>query len=151
MTSIRQATAADVDAIDAVHAAAVYEHGARAYDADVLDAWAGHEVEPDGAGDLPGIVVAEQEGAVVGFGELADGEVVAVYVHPDAASGGVGSAILEALERRAREQTVDSLDVLSSANAVGFYERHGYERMERTSYELEDGVEMAAVRLRKSL
>lgn len=85
------------------------------------------------------MLVAEQEG-VVGFGMLAlaepedcqadaDAEVTAVYVHPDAGREGVGAALYEELERRARAHDVGTLALHASRNAVPFYESHGYERV----------------------
>ena len=57
------------------------------------------------------------------------GEVRAVYVHPDHARHGVGSALLAELEGYARGRGLDRLSLQSSLNAVGFYERAGYERV----------------------
>lgn len=150
MTTIRPATAADAPAIDAIQAATVREFGPRAYDDEVVESWATHGVDWDERSDRV-VVVAERED-VVGFGELDPeaGEIVAVYVHPEQARSGVGSAILRELERRARAKDVDTLCVLSSLNAVGFYARHGYERRDRVTYELADGVEITAVWLEKA-
>lgn len=152
MTTIRPATAANAADLDAIQAAAVREFGPRAYDEAVVRHWAGHDVDWDARSERT-VVVAERDGSVVGFGELDPdaGEVVSVYVHPNAARSGVGSAILRELEQRARHRGVDTMGVLSSLNAVEFYERHGYERTDRVTYEFEDGVEMAAVWLEKSL
>jgi ribosomal protein S18 acetylase RimI-like enzyme len=55
-------------------------------------------------------LVAEVDGAVVGFvavgpthDEIGDGELYAIYVHPDHWGTGVGRALIEAGEKRLRE------------------------------------------------
>jgi putative acetyltransferase len=75
-------------------------------------------------------------GGVVGYGHLVPAEraVRAVYVRPEAAGDGVGTALLDALESRARDLRLDALTLHASLNAVGFYERAGYERTGRETY-----------------
>ncbi|PSP74853.1 hypothetical protein BRC81_16875 [Halobacteriales archaeon QS_1_68_20] len=105
-------------------------------------------------------------GPVVAFGSLtfaapedyeaeADAEVTGVYVHPEAASQGVGSAVLADLERRARAGGVATLGLSASLNAVAFYEDHGYERVRAYVHEFSaaasTGVEGTVVEMRKDL
>jgi putative acetyltransferase len=102
-------------------------------------------------------------GDVVGFGHLVppgereadhpagEGEVRAVYVHGDHAREGVGSALLAHLEERARERGLSALVLWASRNAVGFYERHGYERVRGTTHETTGGVKLAVTVMRKGL
>lgn len=102
------------------------------------------EGETDGEGTRP------SSGRVVGFGTLVPdrrdyldddagvdpaGAVEAVYVHPDHAGAGVGSVLLSDLEREARDRGLASLGMHASLNAVGFYERHGYERVREVTHE----------------
>ena len=95
------------------------------------------------------VAVADDE--VVGFGELADGdgaaeeydlaadaEIRAVYVSPDHADEGVGSALLGELERRGRDRGVSTVTLTASVNAAGFYEHHGYERAAETTHAFGD-------------
>lgn len=99
---------------------------------------------------------------VAGFGDVrfdppeyisepADGGVRAVYVDPEFARRGVGTALLERLEREARERDLDTLGLLASVNAVPFYERNGYDRVTETTFEFGDGVEGPAVEMRTEL
>ncbi|WP_435063108.1 GNAT family N-acetyltransferase [Halobaculum sp. EA56] len=160
MVRVREATPGDAAAVCRVHEASIRGLGPRAYDAEQVDAWAGDRSPGDydhlGDGDAYNIV-AEVDGAVVGFGtlvpeppdylseppaalELPDGSgtvgaVEAVYVDPDRAGEGLGSALLADLEREARERGLRALGLHASLNAVGFYERHGYEREREVVHE----------------
>ena len=131
---VRPATADDRAALPALHTAAVREFGPTSYDAEAVRGWAkacgrspeDYETPPD-----EHLTVAVREGAVAGFGHVvpAVGEVHAVYVHPDHARHGVGSALLAELEGYSRGLDLTTLSLQSSLNAVGFYERVGYERV----------------------
>ncbi|PSQ06968.1 GNAT family N-acetyltransferase [Halobacteriales archaeon QS_6_71_20] len=115
-----------------------------------------HSVVAERDGDADGD--SRGDGAVVGFGELtperadylagppatvggddaAVGAVEAVYVHPAHAGEGVGSALLAALEREASARGLDALGLHASLNAVGFYERRGYEREREATHAFGD-------------
>jgi putative acetyltransferase len=132
---VRPATRADCGALPDLHTAAVEAFGPDGYDDEQVREWAGaDERSPtdytvDAAGEH--FIVAVRDGAVAGFGHLvADaGEVHAVYIHPDHARHGVGSALLAELEGYARGCGCETLALQSSLNAVGFYEWAGYERV----------------------
>ena len=150
---VRPATREDRAALPALHTAAVEAFGPDGYDADEVRAWAkADDRSPDDYDvDTPGehFTVAVREGAVVGFGHvvLDAGEVDAVYVHPDHADHGVGSALLAELEGYARGRGCSALALQSSLNAVGFYERAGYKRVS----ESESPGGLAVIEMRKVL
>ena len=147
MVTVRPATPDDRSRIRECHVAAIRARGPEAYDERQVAAWADkgnlaedYPVDEDGHY----FVVAElstdddPEGVeeVIGHGHLVPtaGEIRAVYVHPDAGGRGVGTAILEALESRARDLRIEDLTLSASLNAVGFYEQAGYERAGRQTY-----------------
>jgi putative acetyltransferase len=114
------------------------------YTAEQIEAWAGLR-RPDDY--QPGIeagqmVVAEYEGQAVGFGtiDLETKQVQAVYVSPDHARRGVGTAVLETLEQKSVEAGIDALRLSASLNAVPFYRKAGYQEVERTTHRLEGGA-----------
>lgn len=169
MVTVRDARPADAEAVMAAHVAAIEAGGPDAYDDAQVAAWA---ERPGGADpyrehardDDHVFVVAERDGDVVGFGHLVppdagadagsdrpEGEVRAVYVHGDHAGEGVGRALLARLEAAARERGLEALSLSASLNAVGFYERHGYERVAESVHETTGGVELPVVEMRKSL
>jgi len=72
--------------------------------------------------------VAVENGAVIGYGTVHpdDGQIHAAFVDPEHTESGVGRRVLAELEALAHEAGTDELFVLSTPNAVGFYERIGY-------------------------
>ena len=97
------------------------------------------------------MVVAEMNGAIVGFGCLANDEVRAVYVHPHHARKGVGSQVLKAIENMAAERKLKDLRVTSSNNAVPFYLVHGYKKTGSTEFRTPGGMKLQCVTMLKSL
>ena len=128
---VRPATREDRAALPKVHTAAVEAFGPDSYSVEEVREWAGADKRSpdDYAVDAGGehFTVAVRNGEVAGFGHLVldVGEVHAVYVHPDHARCGVGSALLAELEGYARGRGLRKLSLQSSLNAVGFYERVG--------------------------
>ncbi|WP_126662456.1 GNAT family N-acetyltransferase [Haloterrigena salifodinae] len=162
--SLREATSADAASIAAVHEASICVLGSDGYDDEQVQAWLSnvhperYPLEQDGFR----VVVADHEAdGVVGFGLLdcepagrddpSTGEIGAVYVHPDYARQGIGRAILETLESAARDAGLEALVLTASRNAVGFYERQGYAGVETVRLEMEDGVALACLEMRRQL
>ncbi len=155
---IRPATASDAEGIIGVHYAAVQETAA--YPPDVIANWSPppsearfeHIRRAIDSGDAL-LVIAEVDSAVVGFGSVVpdQNELRAVYVHPDFGRRGIGSLILNQLERLAVERGVNHLALDASINSEAFYRQHGYEVIERGSHRFGSGFEMACVKMRKRL
>lgn len=169
---VRPTTMDDQSAILEVHERAVYELAGDHYREEVLDAWTDLSDDEDSSDDGTEDdsaqpengrrFVAEVDGTVAGFGDVRfdppeyldespDGGVRAVYVSPDHAGEGVGSSLLEPLETTARENDLDSLGLLASVNAQGFYEHHGYEVVAETTFQYGEDVEGPAVEMWKNL
>jgi len=105
-------------------------------------------------------LVAEHEKQVIGFGWMrldageyfqtdVDGEITAIYIAPSVARNGVGSRICAELEERAVQDTLSSLGLWASLNAVPFYEAHGYERVTSHAHEYHNGIELTLVEMEK--
>lgn len=133
--SLRPAHESDAETIVRIQFEAFHAAASAFYPSDVMRCWA---PEPsavrareltrmlDAGGAL--WVVAELEGSVVAFGSLAvqARELQGVYVAPSVARCGLGSRILEELERSARARGIASLELVTPLNAEKFFARHGY-------------------------
>lgn len=123
------------------------------YHGDDIEAWAGAPM-PDGFAELVhtrDFLVAEQRGAVVGFGFLhrPAAELEALFVAPGFARRGIGTALLRALETIARDAGLKSLNLSASLNSVKFYGAVGYERVGDTVWVHPAGFRLACVAMTK--
>lgn len=99
------------------------------YSAGDIEAWASAPM-PGGFAELVhtrDFLVAEQRGAIVGFGFLhrQAAELEALFVAPRFARRGIGTALLRALETIARDAGLKSLKLSASLNSVEFYAAAG--------------------------
>lgn len=141
MVTVRPADSIEASAIAELHRAAIRARGPTAYDEAQVAAWAAtDESDYPIEDDEHRFVVAERRDQLLGFGDLhvPAAEVTAVYVHPAHARAGVGTALLDDLERTASEQGLSELGLLAAKNAVGFYEVSGYHRVETRIHEAGD-------------
>jgi len=155
---VRAMRAEDARAFLEVHRAAIREIAAADYPAAVIEAWAPPITEGDierVLANLDGEVrlVAQIEGQIVGLGAIVPGncELRACYVAPDAARGGVGTAIIRALEQIACEHHLAFLELDSSLTAEPFYRSLGYVSQGRITHRLDSGQPMASIKMRKEL
>ena len=143
-----------------IHGRSVRGLPAAHYPADVIAAWAGPVPITDNTvrgflmnRDDEIRLIAELDGVPAGLGALvvANAELRACYVVPEAARKGVGSALVKEMERIARDRGLTHLDLHASVNAEPFYAAIGYEALERGEHVLRSGLRMAAVKMRKVL
>jgi putative acetyltransferase len=153
MFTIRKARQEDKESIWHVHVRAIRETCIGHYSHEVIEVWT-ERLKPEKyeeAIDANEFFVAEEDGVVVGFGELnqATGEIQGLYVSPAVGRRGVGLKLLRTLEETAHVYGLASLHLTSTLNAVSFYERAGFEPLERITKTLTPGVERASVRMVK--
>ena|ERR1700722_9749990 len=76
--------------------------------------------------------VWDEDGRLIGVGRLHcpvenSGQIRYMAVDPPQRKGGVGKAILRALEARAMESGIEEIKLNSRQEAVQFYEKNGYQ------------------------
>ena len=156
--AVRRATRDDTRAYIDIHHRSVRGLASGHYGAEVIDAWARpfstedlRDLERNDDGEIR--LIAELGGAAVGIGALvvADSELRACYVVPEAARMGVGSAIVREIERIAKAEGLTGLTLQASVNAEPFYVALGYQVVERGEHVLRGGQRMAAVKMTKTL
>jgi putative acetyltransferase len=107
------------------------------YDQDQLDAWASAaDDEEDFARRLASrlTIVALLDGETAGFASLRNNENFdMLYVHPNAARRGVGSALADAIEKLAHARGATRLSVEASDAARDFFAARGYAAVQRNT------------------
>jgi GNAT superfamily N-acetyltransferase len=71
-------------------------------------------------------VVAAEDGKIVGTGTLLGTNVRRVFIDPSRQHQGIGTLIVNELEKRAKSESRYILDLSSALGARAFWERHGY-------------------------
>jgi len=142
-----------------IHHAAIRVTAAADYPAEVIEAWAPLPITDDlvervltNAGNEIRLAAVSSD-EIVGIGVVIPRrqELRACYVSPKAARTGVGTAIVEEIERIARAHQVPFLELDSSLTTEMFYLRLGYRVLERGQHLLGSRVPMACVKMRKDL
>lgn len=72
------------------------------------------------------MVVAERNGEIVGFVDAEPGELTRLFILPSASGVGLGKRLLDVGIEQARRDHRGPVKLEATLNAVGFYERHGF-------------------------
>lgn len=84
-------------------------------------------------------LVVQVDGDYLGFASLKDNTVIdMLYVHPHHAGEGVGTALVSALEKIAAARGAETISADASDTAQPFFERLGYQSVQRNSVPIED-------------
>jgi putative acetyltransferase len=132
----------DTMALRELFAQSIEELTQEEYDEDQRAAWASAALDAAAFSErLAGAttLVVEIDGEYAGFGSLKDNRVIdMLYVHPYSAGHGIGSALLDALERLAKGRNVEVVSVEVSDAALVFFEERGYVAQSRNSVPIGD-------------
>jgi putative acetyltransferase len=145
---------ADAPGLRELIAASIEELTADDYDEDQRIAWAGTaEDEAAFARRLSQALtlLVVEDGEPVGFASLKDNRVLdMLYVHPFHIRDGVGTALVDALEKLATARGAREITVESSDTAQPFFEARGYVPTQRNSKPIGD-VWLATTTMKKTL
>ena len=152
---LRRAHPAELGSLPRVFEASVLAMGTEVYSDEQVETWARlMQPEPLNRGIADGrVLVAEFGSEVVGWGEVsADYATIdTLFVSPDHARRGIGTAILAELERCAVAHGAESVRLRASLNALPFYLARGYSQDERTMVRVANGSEFEVVYMSKRL
>jgi len=128
---VRKYHRSDLDAIIELFHDTIHAINAQDYSREQLEAWAPASVDVDSwhkqlSSSLT--YVAEDNGAIVGFGNLtSDGWVDMLYIHKDHQREGIGTAILSKLIEDAGPLKFTALRTEASTTARPFFEARGFQ------------------------
>lgn len=139
---LRPMLPADVPVLAAIFQASIEELTVDDYDAAQRAVWAAaadDETDFGGRLDSTLTLVATLRGAPVGFISLEGAEHIdMLYVYPPATRRGVGSLLLDAIEKLASKRGAGRITVDASDTARPFFEARGYEARHRQTVALAD-------------
>lgn len=152
---IREFSQGDAAAVALTFFRSVRESGLRHYSEQQVQAWAPDLPEPSEIckrmenGRV--CLVAEQNGRIVGYGDLeANGHIDHLYCLPEACGQGVASELLKHLTSIAASRCLPRLFVEASAAAHGLFKRHGFRTGGRRDFEIR-GVPICNYAMEKAL
>lgn len=153
--TLRAATLADIDAMWALRTRAIIHGCPGHYPAEVIAPWSAAPVPRSYPALVQsgGAVIAEEQGAMLGYAilDLATGEVDAVFVDPAAGGRGIGKTMLAALERMAIARGCTRLYLSASLNAVAFYRAAEFVALRNAVYAHSSGIALDCVEMEKFL
>lgn len=134
---IRTPTLSEANVLKALHEEAIRESCSAFYTEEQIAAWTAGTLTDWKLGIemLPDYFVYEDRGQVDGFVNTAlDSNMIKMlYVRPGAMGYGVGKLLLSIVEQRLEEDGHEAVKVISSLNAVTFYQKNGYEIVKEKS------------------
>lgn len=153
---LRLATPADAPAILKVHRDSILALGIASYSIAEVESWAAglvaeRYVAAMSEGGETFIVAAAADGALAAFCSFKGDEVKGLYVAPEWARQGVGSALLRQVEATIAVGGHRLIRMDASLSGQAFYERHGYRVVERRDWKSRGGLVMAALVMQKAV
>lgn len=142
MSGIRSYREGDAPALAAVFERAVRGIAARDYAPAQIEAWIGPDPREGRFRDRMADgrrcwVAVDAADRVTAFIDLeADGHIDFLFADPEVAGRGVAAALLQVVERAARESGVSRLHVEASEPARRFFLKHGYAVVQRRDFEI---------------
>ncbi len=143
---LRRASPFDSDALWNLRTSSIAAIETSFYRAEDLSAWANRSQFSEFKDVISEnfYIVAILKDQIIGGGflDLKQRSIEAMYVQPEFKRRGVGKLILKSLISEARSQEWKEISLSSTLNAVPFYQSSGFEKLGRSKYKWNDGLEM---------
>ncbi|KTB59080.1 MULTISPECIES: GNAT family N-acetyltransferase [Pseudomonas] len=154
MLEIKRATPADAQTAFDIRLLAIRSQCIGAYTAEQMALWTRGKAEDgyDTLMDKPFYLGwVNGEPVVTGMLDLDNNEMGALFVLPEFAGRGYGKAMLDHLEKLARELAIEEVVLDSTLNAASFYRACGYVGEEQAVYHSPSGLALACIPMVKQL
>lgn len=156
----RRAAPEDLSELRQLYIDTVTNVNAKDYDANQIQAWIKPWYEPDTvtrdkrtfADKIveQHFIAAVIDGSIAGFASVEDnGYLDFMYVHKDFQRHGVAKALLTELENYALQKNIPELNAIVSKTALGFFEKHGWEKIREDVVEVRGAVFVDNIMIKK--
>lgn len=151
---IRRAAPSDVPFLCTMHNASIRRLCSGDYTPEQIHDWT-RALKPEGylkaMETCEFMIAVDREVAGFCIFNIEKAEITALYVAPRSVRQGIGRAFIKEAESLAKETGLRELNLKSTLNAVGFYERMGFVRHEMRGFLLSSGTELPCIGMTKSL
>lgn len=150
---IRRARLEDSVELARLHRSTIRHVNSADYDINVIEGWANRSTAKkfrDFHTKSIRIVAVENE-KIIGFGEIIkeNGNLGAMYVHKEYIGKGVGTKIMERLEKEAVKLHVHKWEFAASVTSMPFYKARGCTVTKKIKHKLHSGALMDAYTMKK--
>ena len=94
---------------------------------------------------------ADLESKIIGTGSLSETHLRGVYINPSYQKAGAGKLIVFALEKRAREEELASIELGASLSSLSFWESAGFTLVKKDFVPIDNDERLYFYRMSKSL
>jgi GNAT superfamily N-acetyltransferase len=154
MITVRKAKIEEAQRIIDLHCDTVRRVNSKDYTPEQIGAWLGRrnvEITQGMIRDGQYHVAVDPNGNVLGVGNMKGNRLFGLYVSADHQGQGIGTALLEQMERDAADSGVTAIETESTLTAEGFYKSHGYLDVERKTMPIAKGQSLQVVSIRKEI
>ncbi|MGM3173889.1 GNAT family N-acetyltransferase [Dickeya lacustris] len=152
--AFRKAMRSDAPAVFALRNRAITQGCAEHYPPDLLQRWVSGPISQSFENAVTAhFYLAEHAQRIIATGmiNLDNGMIDAIFVEPDVMGQGVGRAMMQYLEGKARSAGLQELQLEASLNAAAFYHSLGFCGDEPSLHHSPRGFSLACIPMRKSL
>ena len=151
---IRKAKTKDIRAITKLHKKIVSEVNSAFYSPEVIKEWLNKISEGNVNHQFQNSVwiVAEIDSKIIGFGQYSvkDRQIYQINVDPKYLNQNIGKRLYEYIENGFKNNEIGKINLNSTLNAVGFYQKLGFEIVQEINFKL-SRQSLKMVKMEKSL
>ncbi|MDD5704528.1 MAG: GNAT family N-acetyltransferase [Kiritimatiellae bacterium] len=154
MITVRKAKMEEAQKIMDLHCDTVQRVNSRDYTEEQIKAWLGVrkiEITQGMIRDGQFYVAVDDTDRVLGIGSIKGNVLFGLYVSADHQGEGIGTALLDQMEKDAARVGITQIETESTLTAEGFYKRHRYGEVERKTVTIARGQSLKVVFLKKVL